>query len=167
MCLVLLPTSLAKHSHSYGMDFEIHELHCHAHTVFCIGHNFEIIIGGEMLGTPTQCHTIMICDDTGQKTRRKLIPCCLTTTSITTEIMSLKNFNWLLHIDSGSCSGSNLKYWLQLRLQPKMHTPAAVHSGSPAPWSSLICLAVLCSLPASTNAMLLNRRGTPPHRWRH
>jgi len=37
MCLVLLPTSLAKHSHNYGMDSEIPELHCHLHPVFCIG----------------------------------------------------------------------------------------------------------------------------------
>jgi len=29
MCLVLVPTSLAQHSHSYGMDSEIPELHCH------------------------------------------------------------------------------------------------------------------------------------------
>jgi len=58
MCLVLLPTSLAQHSHSYGMDSEIPELHCHLHTVFCIGHNFETIISGEMLGTPTQCHKV-------------------------------------------------------------------------------------------------------------
>jgi len=58
MCLVLLPTSLAKHSHSYGMDFEIPELHCHVHTVFFTGHNMETIISGEMLGTPTKCHTL-------------------------------------------------------------------------------------------------------------
>jgi len=97
MCLVLLPTSSAKYSHSYGMDFEIPELHCHFHTVFCIGHNFETIISGEMLGTPTQCHTFVIYDDTGQKTRLKLIPFCLTTTSIITEIRSLKKFDWFLH----------------------------------------------------------------------
>ena len=54
-CFVLLPTSLAQHSHSYGMDSEIPELHCQLHIVglFSIGHNFETIIGGEMLGTPT------------------------------------------------------------------------------------------------------------------
>jgi len=34
MCLVLLPTSLAQHSHSYGMDSEIPELHCHLHQGF-------------------------------------------------------------------------------------------------------------------------------------
>jgi len=51
MCLVLLLTSLAQHSHTYGMDSEIPELHCHLHTVFCIGHNFETIISGEMIGT--------------------------------------------------------------------------------------------------------------------
>jgi len=28
-----------------------------------------LIIGGEMLGTPTQCQTFVIYDDTGQKTR--------------------------------------------------------------------------------------------------
>jgi len=27
-------TSLAQHSHSYGMDSEIFEPHCHLHTVF-------------------------------------------------------------------------------------------------------------------------------------
>jgi len=27
-------------------------------TVFLIGHNFETIISGEMLSTPTQCHTL-------------------------------------------------------------------------------------------------------------
>jgi len=93
---VSLHTSLAKHSHSYGMDFEIRKLHCHLHTVFCTGHNFETIISGVMLGTPTQCHTFVIYDDTDQKTRLKLIPFCLTT-SIITEIRSLKNFCWLLH----------------------------------------------------------------------
>jgi len=48
-------------------------------------------------------------------------------------------FNWLFfRISIGSCtdlnvdsgSGSNLKYWLWLLLQPKMQTPARVHSGS-------------------------------------
>ena len=34
-----------------------------------MGHNFETIISGEMLGTPTQCHTCVIHDDSGQKTR--------------------------------------------------------------------------------------------------
>jgi len=100
------------HSHSYGMDFEIPELHCHLHTVFRTGHNFETIISGETLGTPTQCHTFVIYHDTGQETRLKLISFCLTTTSIITEIMSLKSFDWLLHrpyVDSGSYSGSNLK----------------------------------------------------------
>jgi len=71
MCLGLLPTSLAKHSHSYGMDSEIPELHYQIHTlgIFSIGHNFETIISGEMLGNPTQCHTLGIYDDSGQKTR--------------------------------------------------------------------------------------------------
>jgi len=79
------------------MDFEIPELHCHLHTVFCTGHNFETIISGEMFGTPTQCHTFVIYDDTGQKTHLRLIPFCLTTTSIITEIKPFKNFDWLLH----------------------------------------------------------------------
>jgi len=48
------------------MASEIPELHCHWHTVFCIGHNFETIISGEMLHTPTQCHIFMIYDDTGR-----------------------------------------------------------------------------------------------------
>jgi len=34
-----------------------------------MGHNFEAIISGEMLGTPTQCHTFALYDDIGQKTR--------------------------------------------------------------------------------------------------
>jgi len=34
-----------------------------------MGQNFEAIISGEMLGTPTQCHTFVLYDDTGQKTR--------------------------------------------------------------------------------------------------
>jgi len=68
MCLALLPASLVQHFHSYGMDSEIPELHYHLHIVFCIGHNFETIISGEMLGTPTQCHTFVMYDDTGQKT---------------------------------------------------------------------------------------------------
>jgi len=54
---------------SYGMDSEIPELHCHSHTEFCIGPNFETIISGEILGTPTQCLTFVIYDDPGQKTR--------------------------------------------------------------------------------------------------
>jgi len=58
MCLVLLPTSLAQHSHSYGVDSELTELHCHLglHTVFCKGHNFETIISDEMLGTSVSLH---------------------------------------------------------------------------------------------------------------
>ena len=64
----LLPTSLAQRSHSYGMDSEIPELQCYLNAVFCIGHNFETIISGEMLGIPTQCHSFVIYDDTGQKT---------------------------------------------------------------------------------------------------
>ena len=40
-----------------------------------------------------------------------------------------------LNVDS--CSGSNLKYWLRRLLQPKMQTPARVHSGTPGPWLSL------------------------------
>ena len=53
------------------MDSEIPELHCHLHTagLICIDHNFETIISGEMLGTPAQCYTFMIYDDTGQKAR--------------------------------------------------------------------------------------------------
>jgi len=50
------------------------------------GNALKTIIIGEMLGTPTQCHTFVIYDDTGQKTGLKLIPFCLTTTSIMTEI---------------------------------------------------------------------------------
>jgi len=79
------------------MDSEIPELHCHLHIVFCIGHNFETIISGEMLGTTTECHTFEIYDGTRQKTRLNLIPFCLTTASIFTYISSLKNFDWLLH----------------------------------------------------------------------
>jgi len=57
----------------------------------------------------------------------QLIPFCLTTTRIIAETRSLKNFGWLLH--RPYCwLGSNLKYWL--RLQPKMQTPAGVHSGT-------------------------------------
>ena len=96
MCLVLLPTSLTQHSHIYGMDSEIPELQCHLHAVFCIGHNFGTIISGKMLGTPTHCHTFVINDDTGQKKTSQLIPFCLTTTIIITEIRSLKNFDWVL-----------------------------------------------------------------------
>jgi len=48
-----MPTSLTQYSHSYGMDSEISELRCHLHNVFCISHNFETIISGEMLGTHT------------------------------------------------------------------------------------------------------------------
>ena len=43
-----------------------------------------------------------------------------------------------LNVDSGSCSGSNLKYWLRLLLQPEMQTPAGVHSSTLTPWSSLV-----------------------------
>ena len=60
MCLALLPASLVQHFHSYGMDSEIPELHYHLHIVFCIGHNFETIISGEMLGTPTHV-TLLWC----------------------------------------------------------------------------------------------------------
>jgi len=51
------------------MDSEIPELHWRLRTVFCIGH--EAIISGEMLGTPIQCYTFVIYDDTGQKARVK------------------------------------------------------------------------------------------------
>jgi len=61
--------------------------------------NSETIIGVEMLGTHTQCHTFVIDDDAGQKTR--LNP----TNSILFEDKhhyrnfdrSLKNFDWILH----------------------------------------------------------------------
>jgi len=33
------------------------------HIVFCIGHNFETIISGEMLGAPTQCLTFVLYDN--------------------------------------------------------------------------------------------------------
>jgi len=73
-----------------------------------------------MLATPTQYHTFVIHDDTGQKTRLF----CLTTTSIVTEILigpqkiligsytdlnadSCSGLN--LNIDSGSCSGLKSK----------------------------------------------------------
>jgi len=36
--------------------------------IVTLRHN-KTIISGEMLGTPTQCHTVVIYDDTGQKTR--------------------------------------------------------------------------------------------------
>jgi len=115
------------------MDSEIPELHCHSHTVFCIGHNFEITISGEMLGTPTQCHTFVIYDDTGQKTRLNSFH------SVWQQQASLQKLGPLkiligsctdLNVDSGSCFGSNLKYRLRLLLPPKMQTPAGVHSGS-------------------------------------
>ena len=62
---MLFPTSLDQRSHSYGMDSEIPELHCPLHTVglFCMGCNFETIIGGEMLGAPTQCLTFVLYDN--------------------------------------------------------------------------------------------------------
>jgi len=41
--------------------FQIPEMHFHLlHIVFCMGHNYETIVSGEMLGTPTQCHTFVI-----------------------------------------------------------------------------------------------------------
>ena len=104
-----------------------------------INHTFQTIISGEMLRTSTQCHTFAMYDNTGQKTRlykfhyvwkqsslQKLGPLKILTGSCTD-----------LNADSGSCSGSNLKYWLRLLLQPKTQTPAAVHTGTTAPWSSL------------------------------
>jgi len=42
------------------MDSEIAELHCHSYTVFFTCTN--TMISGEMLGTPTQCHTIATYD---------------------------------------------------------------------------------------------------------
>jgi len=72
MCLVLLPTSLAQHSDSYVTAWIPNSRTALSltslHIVFCMGHNFETIISGEMLETPTQCHTFVLYDDTGQKT---------------------------------------------------------------------------------------------------
>jgi len=34
-----------------------------------MGHDFEAIISGEMIGTPVQCHTFVLYGDTDQKTR--------------------------------------------------------------------------------------------------
>jgi len=51
------------------MDSEIPQLYRNLHIAFFIGHNFGTIISGEMIGTPTQCHTFVIYDDTAQKTR--------------------------------------------------------------------------------------------------
>ena len=110
MHLVLLPTSLAQHSYSYGMDSEIPDLHLHLHTVFCIGHNLQTIISGEMFGNPTQCHTSVIYDDTGHSVCQQV------------SLQKISPLKFLI----GSCtdlnvdSGSNLKYWLRPRLQPKM-----------------------------------------------
>jgi len=81
-----------------------------------------------MLGTPTLCHTSVIYDDIGQKTRHNWFH------SVCQQQPSLQKLG-PLKILIGSCadlsvdSGSNLKYWL--RLQPKMQTPAGVHSGTP------------------------------------
>jgi len=75
------------------MDSEIPGLHCRLHTVglFCIGNNFETTISGEMLGTPSQCHTLVIYDDTGKNIRLNLIPFCFTPTNTIAEIRSHQN----------------------------------------------------------------------------
>jgi len=61
-----------------------------------MGHNFETIISGEMLGIPTQCQTLRYRRHWSEN-MSQLIPFCLTTTSTISVIRSLKNFNWLLH----------------------------------------------------------------------
>jgi len=77
-----------------------------------MGYNFEAIISGEMLGTPTQCYTFVLYDDTGQKTRlnsfhsvwqqqesfQKLDPSKILIDSWTD-----------LNVDSGSCYSSKCK----------------------------------------------------------
>ena len=108
-----------------------------------------------MLGTPTQCHTFGKYVDSSLKTR--LIKSILFDNSkhhFNNFNSFLKNFDWLLHtpskiligscthlnVDSGSCSCWNLNYWLRLLPRPKIQTPAGVHSGTPAAWSSLMCV---------------------------
>ena len=57
-----------------------------------------LIISGEMLCTPTQCHTYF-CDiwRHWSENKSQLIQFCWTTTKIVTEMRSLKNFGCLLH----------------------------------------------------------------------
>ena len=79
----------------------------------------------------------------------ELIPFCLTTTSIVTEILMgpwkiLIGSCTDLNADSGSCSGLNLKYWLrlQLLLRSKIQTP---NSGrSPLRARDHLCQAAHC-----------------------
>jgi len=76
---------------------------------------FETIISGEMRVTPTQwSHFWDIWRQWAENTSQ-LISFYLTTTSIITEIWSLKNFDSLLH---------RPKCWLRLLLEPKILTPA-------------------------------------------
>jgi len=70
----------------------------------------------------------------------QLPPSCLTTTSIVTGIIRghLKLLFGIctdFHVNTGSCSGSNLKYWIRLLFRPKIQTPARVHSDTPAEMS--------------------------------
>jgi len=133
---VLLPTSLTQHSHSYlrhGFLNSRTTLSLTQH--ICIGTNSETITSGEMLDTPTQCHTFVIYDDAGQKTR-------LNSINSTLFEKNKHHYRKLKKKLIGSCtdlnidSGSNLKYWLRFLLQ---RTPVGVHSVIPAPWSSLLC----------------------------
>ena len=119
------------------MDSEIPELHCHLPTVFCIGQTLKpsLVVKYSVLlpGVTLLWYIRPWSENTSQ-----LIPFCLTT-SIITEIRSLKKLiGSCADLNGDSGSGSNLKYCLWLLLQPKMQTPARVHSGSPAPWSSLV-----------------------------
>jgi len=108
-----------------------------------------------MLGTPTQYHTFVLNDDTGQKTRLNKFDSFWQQQASFQKVGPAK-------ILIGSCtdinvdSGSNLKYWLRLRLllQPKMQTPAGVHSGTPPPWSSLPC-AYLRKYGVSTHSNIM------------
>jgi len=63
----------------------------------------------------------------------QLIPFCLQTISIITEIITglLKYLiSSCTDLNVDSCSFSNLKYWLRLLLRPKIQTPVGVHSDS-------------------------------------
>ena len=130
---------------------------CYLHAVFCIGTNFWNQLWWNAWYSHRVSHTCEIWRHWSENTSQ-LIPFSLKTTSIITEIL-IGPLKYLI----GSCtdlnvdSGSNLTYWLRhlLRLRPKIQTPAGVHSGTPAPWSSLTPLALTQKREQNTSYLQL------------
>ena len=183
MRLVLLPTSLAQHCHGSCMAWLPKSPNCnvnvtlaHYCTLFCIGNNWrhyfysKTIINGEMLGTPTQCHTVLvICDDVGQNSRKHVSINSFLFDTTKHHYRNLRVSLIASCTDLNFDSGSNLKYWLRLPLLPKMQTPQG-HGVVRANRETAECrygFARLSPVSVTSQIEMLPVWTGAVHKWRH